>query len=113
MLASHFGLGIICIVLVTGGAFILILNASKARDVALRTEFVDRNDIKAAIKNESHTNVELLKYFCMEPYEITRYSKSLIRAQKADWDWDIYLYIVQLLQQSVQVSGEQNRWPTT
>ena len=106
VLASTFGPGIICVVTVTGLAYICVLIATKNQDAALRAEYVDRSDIQAALKNESISNVELLKYFCMEPYEVTRYSKSLLRTQKAAWDWNIYLYTVGLLEEAVQVSGK-------
>lgn len=106
MLASHFGLGIICIVLITGVAYISIIHATKSNDATMCAEALDRRDSKAVIKNESLTNVELLKYFCMEPYGVMRYSKSLLRTQKASWDWDIYRLTIDLLRDTVQVSGE-------
>ncbi|KAK9899155.1 P-loop containing nucleoside triphosphate hydrolase protein [Cystobasidium minutum MCA 4210] len=105
VLASHFGLPVISIIVVTGAVYLLIFEFTKGRHIALQAEYVDRSDGTAAIKNESITNVELLKYFGMEPYEINRYSTSLLHTGKADWDWDVYAYTVQLLQDNVQVVG--------
>lgn len=105
ILASHFGPSVIAIIGTTAVAYLATLQVSMGRHAALRAEYVDRTDNTSAIKNESINNVELLKYFGMEPYEVNRYSKALLHTQKADWDLDIYAYTVQLIQDNVQVIG--------
>ena len=106
ILATHFGLPVISIIGATAIAYLVTLEISKAKHAALRAEYIDRTDNTSAIKNESVSNVELLKYFGMESYEVNRYGKSLLHTQKADWDWDIYIYTVQLIQDNVQVVGK-------
>lgn len=106
VLASQFGSAIIIIVSLTAIAYLTVISVSRKRKLELRTECIDRSDIKSAIKNESISNVELLKYFCMEPYEVGRYSKALLREQKADWEYSIYTHMTLLLEEAIRVSGE-------
>lgn len=105
ILATQFGTAIIIVVLFTSAAYVSVVNISKQRTAELRLAWLDQSDNKAAIKNESISNVELLKYFCMEPYEIARYRKSLLRTQKADWNYYINNHTIQLLEEAIQVSG--------
>lgn len=106
VLASQFGPGILCIVVTTGVGYVGLLSVFRKRSAELRAEYVDHCDNKAAMKNESITNVDLVKYFGTEPYEINRYSKSLLRAQKADWECDIYEYTFSLLEEGLKVAGK-------
>lgn len=106
ILALHFGPGLFGLSVITGLAYISVLELSRGKLVALGSEYRQRSDNTSAIKNESISNVELLKYFAMEPYEVTRYSRSLIGSQKADWDWDLYLFTISLLRSAIQLTGE-------
>lgn len=100
-------MSVICVVVGTGAAYFATMSLSRDRYAKLRAEYIERRDNTAAIKNESISNVELLKYFSMEPYEINRFSKSLLRNQKADWTWDIYSYTVNMTEELVQVAGRE------
>lgn len=106
LLAGQFGVTIVIVVLLTGFAYVSVVGVCRKRQTELRVARTDRFDDKAAIKNESLSNVELLKYFCMEPYEVSRYAKASGRAQKANWDAEIYGYTVDLLKEAIKVSGE-------
>lgn len=112
VLASQFGPGILGIVAATGVGYVGILNTSRKRSAELRAEYLDRSDNKATIKNESITNVELVKYLGTEPYEVNRCFKSLLRMQKADWEYDIYRSTVSLLEEAIQVAGKSAALPS-
>lgn len=107
ILASHFGPGLNAIIVTTAVLYIGTPEVSKGRRAALRAEYINRTDNTSAIKNESISNVELLKYFGMEAYEVNRYNTALLHTQKADWEWKLYVDTVQLIQDNVQVIGEQ------
>lgn len=106
ILATEFGPAVISVVSLTGAAYISIVSISRKRQTEFRIRYFDRADNKAAIKNESISNVELLKYLCMEPYEVSRYSKAVLQTQKAGWDNSIYSENVFLLEDTIQVCGE-------
>lgn len=101
VLGAHFGTSVIAIIAATGIAYLATLQYSRGEQAILRAEYMDRLDNISAIKSESIGNVELLKYFGMEPYEIDRYSKALLHTQKADWAYRIYLLVIRLVQDNL------------
>lgn len=95
----------IAIIAATAVAYIATLQFFRGEQAILLAEYTDRLDNTSAVKNESISNVELLKYFGMEPYEIDRYGKALLHKQKADWVYRLYLLVIRLVQDNVQVVG--------
>lgn len=105
ILARHFGPAVILVIVITAVAYLATIGLSQSKRAALRAEYVDRVDSTSSIKPESVGNVELLKYFGMESYEVNRYGKALLHVQKADWEGDLFLYAAQLVQDNVKVIG--------
>lgn len=72
----------------------------------LQDQVNDRNDDVAAIKNESVTNIDLVKYSGSETYEIGRYSSQFSHNQRAAFEFRIFQIMSQLTQWLILDAGK-------
>ena len=71
---------------------------TRADQIKYRSAQRDREDRTQGIKNDSISQVELVKYSSSESYEAARYADSLIFNQRAYFEWSVYYRTVKFSQ---------------
>jgi ABC-type bacteriocin/lantibiotic exporter with double-glycine peptidase domain len=104
--ANQFGLPLLYIILVTSTSLFIVNQATRKSFRDRNTATYDRMDHLRSLQTESVGSIELLKYFCMEPYEITRYSKASHGLYRALWTQQVYQNARGLTLDLIRLSGK-------
>lgn len=104
--ANQFGMPLLYIILITSTSLFIVNQATRKTARAQSTAFYDRMDHRWELQTESVSTIELLKYFCMEPYEINRYGKASYQMYKALWTKQVYSNARDLTLDLIRLSGK-------
>lgn len=83
-LTAKYGSGVTVVLLATSAGYFFALATTRTKQAQLRSERIDRGDDLSAIRTESLSHIDLVKYFAAERYEIKRYRTAYCQVQRAN-----------------------------
>ena len=78
---------------------------SRRAVIELRSTYNEQSDEVANVKNESISNIDLVKYFSAEQYEIARYTEGTLKAQLVSYTLSMAISLTYFAQDLVMETG--------
>lgn len=88
--SAVWGTGVSSIVMATSAVYMTVFFYTRKREIVLRSISNDVEDDLGALKNESIANVDIVKYFSAEQYEVKRYNKGTLKSLEASFAYTCY-----------------------
>lgn len=101
-----YGPSLTAVAVVAGGLYLSVAILARPQKIERQTRTVSRSDRVSAYKNESVSNVDLVKYFSAEQYEIGRYIKGYALLQKARLELSFFRRMTDLAETFAMQAGE-------